>query len=155
VRQLVHTQLGVDMTCHNYFSRGESCSELALAASLVMPALHQAGCGMPLVHTRPCNKMADYYYMASCTCDPFWWACSVFPSQPLVLKHGCCVLGKPPFFIWGQKCLWLRCLEISSETIPLSQHSLQLAPIFRLLLKVAVKGMHQCDSTNFCMGLLP
>jgi hypothetical protein len=31
----------------------------------------------------------------------------------------------------------------------LSQRSLQDAPIFRLLLKVAVKGTHQCDFTNF------
>ena len=32
----------------------------------------------------------------------------------------------------------------------LSQRSLQPEPIFRLLLKVAVKGTHQCDSLNFC-----
>ena len=31
----------------------------------------------------------------------------------------------------------------------LSQRSLQDAPIFRLLLKVAVKGTHQCDYSNF------
>ena len=32
----------------------------------------------------------------------------------------------------------------------LSQRSLHNAPIFRLLLKVAVKGTHQCDFFNFC-----
>ena len=32
----------------------------------------------------------------------------------------------------------------------LSQRSLHNAPIFRLLLKVAVNGTHQCDFTNFC-----
>ena len=31
-----------------------------------------------------------------------------------------------------------------------SQCSLHNAPIFRLLLKVAVNGTHQCESTNFC-----
>ena len=31
-----------------------------------------------------------------------------------------------------------------------SQRSPQDAPIFRLLLKVAVKGTHQCDCLNFC-----
>ena len=31
-----------------------------------------------------------------------------------------------------------------------SQRSLHNAPIFRLLLKVAVKGTHQCDLSNFC-----
>ena len=34
-----------------------------------------------------------------------------------------------------------------------SQRSLHNAPIFRLLLKVAVKGTHQCDLSNFCGGL--
>ena len=33
-----------------------------------------------------------------------------------------------------------------------SQRSLHNAPIFRLLLKVAVKGTHQCDLSNFCGG---
>ena len=31
-----------------------------------------------------------------------------------------------------------------------SQRSLHDAPIFRLLLKVAVNGTHQCDFLNFC-----
>ena len=31
-----------------------------------------------------------------------------------------------------------------------SQRSLHDAPIFRLLLKVAVNGTHQCDFHNFC-----
>ena len=31
-----------------------------------------------------------------------------------------------------------------------SQRSLHNAPIFRLLLKVAVNGTHQCDFQNFC-----
>ena len=34
-----------------------------------------------------------------------------------------------------------------------SQRSLHNAPIFRLLLKVAVNGTHQCDYSNFCGGL--
>ena len=33
-----------------------------------------------------------------------------------------------------------------------SQRSLHNAPIFRLLLKVAVNGTHQCDFLNFCGG---
>ena len=33
--------------------------------------------------------------------------------------------------------------------VTLSQRSLHNAPIFRLLLKVAVKGTHQCDLLNF------
>ena len=34
-----------------------------------------------------------------------------------------------------------------------SQRSLHNAPIFRLLLKVAVNGTHQCDLSNFCGAL--
>ena len=34
-----------------------------------------------------------------------------------------------------------------------SQRSLHNAPIFRLLLKVAVNGTHQCDFHNFCGAL--
>jgi hypothetical protein len=36
-----------------------------------------------------------------------------------------------------------------------SQRSLHNAPIFRLLLKVAVNGTHQCDCLDFCGGLGP
>ncbi len=36
-----------------------------------------------------------------------------------------------------------------------SQRSLHNAPIFRLLLKVAVNGTHQCDFLNFCGALGP
>ena len=39
--------------------------------------------------------------------------------------------------------------------VGLSQRSLHNAPIFRLLLKVAVKGTHQCDSYQFLRGILP
>jgi hypothetical protein len=38
---------------------------------------------------------------------------------------------------------------LASQT-PASQRSLHNAPIFRLLLKVAVNGTHQCDLLNFC-----
>ena len=36
-----------------------------------------------------------------------------------------------------------------------SQRSLHNAPIFRLLLKVAVNGTHQCDFLNFCGAFEP
>ena len=36
-----------------------------------------------------------------------------------------------------------------------SQCSLHNEPIFRLLLKVAVNGTHQCESLNFCGALAP
>ena len=40
--------------------------------------------------------------------------------------------------------------KLSPPSLHLSQRSLQSEPIFRLLLKVAVNGTHQCDSLNFC-----
>ena len=40
-----------------------------------------------------------------------------------------------------------------SDHVWASQRSLHNAPIFRLLLKVAVKGTHQCDFLNFCGAL--
>ena len=36
-----------------------------------------------------------------------------------------------------------------------SQRSLHYAPIFRLLLKVAVNGTHQCDFLIFCGAFMP
>ena len=41
-------------------------------------------------------------------------------------------------------------LDNSCQRCTASQRSLHYAPIFRLLLKVAVKGTHQCDFLNFC-----
>ena len=48
--------------------------------------------------------------------------------------------------------LLLLCLKQHAWAAPaqLSQRSLHSAPIFRLLLKVAVNGTHQCDFHNFC-----
>jgi hypothetical protein len=41
-----------------------------------------------------------------------------------------------------------------ASSLHLSQRSLHNAPIFRLLLKVAVNGTHQCDFLEFLRGLL-
>jgi len=45
--------------------------------------------------------------------------------------------------------------EVMPEEVRASQRSLHNAPIFRLLLKVAVKGTHQCDFLNFCGAQWP
>ena len=42
------------------------------------------------------------------------------------------------------------CLGSFAVHSAVSQRSLHNAPIFRLLLKVAVNGTHQCDFPNFC-----
>ena len=46
--------------------------------------------------------------------------------------------------------LTLPCLAGPCSYPLVSQRSLHDAPIFRLLLKVAVNGTHQCDFLNFC-----
>ena len=67
-----------------------------------------------------------------------------------VLAHGLCqatqVLAR------GTKEIWqLAYLVVPSDNqCQASQRSLHNAPIFRLLLKVAVNGTHQCDLSNFC-----
>ena len=43
----------------------------------------------------------------------------------------------------------------SKALLVASQRSLHNAPIFRLLLKVAVNGTHQCDFLNFCGAFMP
>ena len=53
----------------------------------------------------------------------------------------------------------LRCSAAQHEGAPCrqrpaSQRSLHNAPIFRLLLKVAVKGTHQCDLQYFCGNVM-
>ena len=52
--------------------------------------------------------------------------------------------------------LQLAASRFSARRLPTTaQRSLHNAPIFRLLLKVAVNGTHQCDSSNFCGGFGP
>ena len=46
-------------------------------------------------------------------------------------------------------CWWALCVRHDGKRLA-SQCSLHNAPIFRLLLKVAVNGTHQCESLNFC-----
>ena len=55
-------------------------------------------------------------------------------------------------------CVYKQCgLELFCRNLKFrgwsSQRSLHSAEIFRLLLKVAVSGTHQCDSHNFCGAL--
>ena len=55
-----------------------------------------------------------------------------------------------------ESCLfWYFPLIFTPPSVTPSQRSLHNAPIFRLLLKVAVKGTHQCDFLNFWGALAP
>ena len=72
-----------------------------------------------------------------------------------VLAHGLCqatqVLAR------GTKEIWqLAYLVVPSDNqCQASQRSLHNAPIFRLLLKVAVNGTQQCEFFNFCGAFEP
>ena len=58
---------------------------------------------------------------------------------------------------WLQNTRWSWTVTTQKVTADssASQRSLHNAPIFRLLLKVAVNGTHQCDFQNFCGALGP
>ena len=67
----------------------------------------------------------------------------------LSMSVGCLLFGHGWWYRRRQKYfLFLRLVGRPCRCS--SQRSLHNAPIFRLLLKVAVKGTHQCDLLNFC-----
>ena len=68
---------------------------------------------------------------------------TVFIGEAAKQRYGFCKAPKKKQFAFGQRPNLHR---------P-SQRSLHNAPIFRLLLKVAVNGTHQCDFLNFCGAL--
>jgi hypothetical protein len=69
--------------------------------------------------------------------------------------------GQPSIFSFGAQHFakhqsWsIRNLVVETPHTRTSQCSLHNAPIFRLLLKVAVNGTHQCESLNFCGTFCP
>ena len=67
---------------------------------------------------------------------------------PCITKH------KAPS-LEATKPITLSTQSFSKTGVGSSQCSLHNAPIFRLLLKVAVNGTHQCESLNFCGDLCP
>ena len=68
---------------------------------------------------------------------------------------GCCQLFGLFARLLPTSPIVLHAAAISAWQCLPSQRSLHNAPIFRLLLKVAVNGTHQCDFLNFCGGLGP
>ena len=61
---------------------------------------------------------------------------------------------RPNRIRWELTSTRLPCYNTSRQ-VWASQRSLHNTPIFRLLLKVAVNGTHQCDSFNFCGSFGP
>ena len=71
------------------------------------------------------------------------------PSSQLVLKDRVCVCAAELMYMPTRLIAHCTPAQRGAATMP-SQRSLHNAPIFRLLLKVAVNGTHQCDFLNFC-----
>ena len=76
-------------------------------------------------------------------------------ARMVALLPECRPASQPPEVDWTPQAkttvniFWDTCPFEAFQSLP-SQRSLHNAPIFRLLLKVAVKGTHQCDFMNFC-----
>ena len=105
-----------------------------------------------------------------CNCSPgeFPRGQAFQPDEPMASPQGadCTCRSKHLKLAWKvPPCAWNSALLTSSALITHARHavlhrmpsqrSLHNAPIFRLLLKVAVNGTHQCDFLNFCGGLGP
>ena len=85
-------------------------------------------------------------------CSDLCWRTTGVTPPALLLR--CCVVGCAEVGIDIGRGNTKSIFDLTSvrrvERNLASQRSLHNAPIFRLLLKVAVKGTHQCDFTNFC-----
>ena len=138
-----------------YFSLGRCSFELAQRLSRVALASHIARRGTPFGVTilpPPCAQLRRAASASLCLalrlavsrCDPLRPAASCYASlRPAGVGPAC---GRSK-----RNIILLRHSEGKNKSRQhrSSQRSLQDAPIFRLLLKVAVKGTHQCDFFNF------
>ena len=122
------------LACHINFYLGRCPLELAQGPSRVALAWHKAGGCTPFgVTFLVCivwGKLSGSRRRAS---TGLWFQC---------------VSGS---FTWNKNAavIRLRTRALLSMAYFVSQRSLHNAPIFRLLLKVAVNGTHQCDFQNF------
>ena len=73
---------------------------------------------------------------------------------PPALLLRCCVVGCAEVDInlgvGNTRSIFVPTYVQRAEGNLASQRSFHNAPIFRLLIRVAVKGTHQCDFLNFC-----
>ena len=102
-------------------------------------------------HRRHCSQTRARATFAGCLLGACWMLAGCLLGACWVLEgRG---IARPELETLRMCCCGpsgLRCW-----THQASQRSLHNAPIFRLLLKVAVKGTHQCDFLNFCRDLCP
>ena len=123
-----YTMKTLQTTCLNRVSHQHATQDLTSSATLHHPA--------------PREAIGDWILPAKSQ-----------QSQNAMSDRG---LDQPPSTKWPPKerpsdemCPSASDVE-RPDLVMASQRSLHNAPIFRLLLKVAVNGTHQCDYSNFC-----
>ena len=108
-------------------------------------------------------------FVLLCACalqfNPSWMLGVLFDACGRSLEvrsflHSCKCVGRATIFFkmlkWGSTLVWFSCLLLRGRwQTQASQRSLHNEPIFRLLLKVAVKGTQQCEFRNFCGASCP
>ena len=124
------SQLG--LACHNNFSAGRCPLELAQGLSRVALAWHDAGGSAPFGVTYTCIAQGRAQRLRARA-----------QERERARARALQVL----------RCSAAQHEGTSCRQRPPSQRSLHNAPIFRLLLKVAVNGTHQCGFFNFCGAL--
>ena len=130
------SQLG--LACHNNFSAGRCPLELAQGLSRVALAWHDAGGSAPSGVTLTGSVIESWRVPCVCT--------------RVQERARVCACVR----VCGLHVLWRSAAQHEGAACsqrPASQRSLHNAPIFRLLLKVAVNGTHQCGFFNFCGAL--
>lgn len=75
-------------------------------------------------------------------------ACELLPTMFDLVVNALATATHSPANLHSVMNMVSAVMHLERQCTP-SQRSLQDAPIFRLLLKVAVKGTHQCDFLNF------
>ena len=129
---------------------------------LLVTMIFRWGGVLPSLLGSPSRVASAWHRAASST--PFLGNFNVFPRHITCMRTRNCLGGKDGWHMY-------RLLPDMRHAEPRQQHlstnlccallhaasqcSLQSAPIFRLLLKVAVKGTHQCDFFKFLQRVIP
>ena len=133
---------------HHARARAPRCATRATRLSTAhRPGIPgQRGCCLSRNLPLACNWMAWH------TRSERLLSCEATQREMATAKSASCVQLD---LLWQEHALPTLACHLTLARFCLSQRSLHNTPIFRLLLKVAVNGTHQCDSFNFCGSFGP
>ena len=129
---------------------------------LLVTMIFRWGSVLPSLLGSPSRVASAWHRAASST--PFLGNFNVFPRHIACMRMRTCLEGKDGWHMYRllpdmrhaeprqQHLSTSQCCALPHAA---SQCSLHSAPIFRLLLNVAVKGTHQCDFFNFLQRVIP